>query len=87
MLSPDGHTVVGGGGDGALYMWDLHTFDRHIAGNLEAQLRKRQEREPSAVDEEHAAALREWATRVMTCDDVSGDEVPIGGLSGTGVER
>lgn len=67
-LANDHRTVISGGYDGALYVWDLGRFDRHIAGNLEARIGKLRRTElpnPAAVER-----LRAWASRVL--DAVAG---------------
>jgi WD40 repeat protein len=33
-----GHTLASGSRDGSIGLWDLKYYDRHIAGNLEAQI-------------------------------------------------
>lgn len=39
-LSPDSRRLYAGGAAGQIWTWDLNHFDRHIAGNLDFQLRR-----------------------------------------------
>ncbi len=73
-IAPDGRTIVCGGFDGALYVWDLGAFDRHVAGNLENRLRQAQEL--SGVSPDSLEALRSWRRRIF--DPRPGGE-PVGG--------
>ncbi len=77
-ISSDSRTVLSGGLDGRLYRWDLSRFDRHMAGNIDLQIRRWVG--PSATDQERANAdlLRAWAERVRN----PGGEgpPPVGGL-------
>ncbi len=77
---PDNRTVLSGGYDGAIYAWDLSRFDRHIAGNLEAQISKRIGPASTSDELQSVARLREWAARVL---DTSAETAPsIGGPVG-----
>lgn len=48
--------------DGAVHIWDLAYYGRHIAGNLENQLR---ELHADALDAETAASWRAWARQAQ----------------------
>lgn len=77
-LAPDGRNVVVGGYDGALHVWDLNRFDRHIAGNLESQVRRLIGPSSTPEELENVRLLREWAAKVLGPDAPA---VRPGGLS------
>ena len=79
LMCPDRRTVLSGGYDGAVYVWDLSKFDRHIAGNLESQLSRLIGPASTAEARRNAEALRAWGAKVL--DPGPEGPPPIGGLS------
>ncbi len=69
-FSSDGKTLFAGmdekaPSDRRFLRWDLTRFDRHIAGNLEEQIRRVRAR---GEEPRNAAALRRWAEAVLSTD-------------------
>ena len=62
-FTPDGKTLVASGGDGALCVWDLEYFERHMAGNLERQMELLHPELGDAIRAEYLAAWREDVMR------------------------
>lgn len=62
-FTPDGKTLVAAGSDGALYVWDLEYFERHMAGNLHYQMDLLRPELGDAIQEEY---LTTWADGVMS---------------------
>jgi WD40 repeat protein len=61
-FTPDGKTLVAAGFDGSLCVWDLEYHDRHIAGNLDYQIRRLR---GGLDDRIQAGSLRAWAKNVL----------------------
>ncbi|MBI4718761.1 MAG: protein kinase [Planctomycetes bacterium] len=56
---PDGRQLVTASNDGTVGLWDLNYYDRHIAGNLEFQIRR--VTGGNGEDTAEVEALRAWA--------------------------
>jgi eukaryotic-like serine/threonine-protein kinase len=61
-FSPDGRHLAAVGLRTSIKFWDLAYHDRHIAGNLDAQLR---DRNADALDPRGSRAWRNWAADVL----------------------
>lgn len=67
-FTSDGGRLLCGAADGAAALWDLHHFDRHIAGNLEYAIGKFG---GSDIKPSDLQTLRTWAKGVLTRRPVS----------------
>lgn len=61
-FAADGRTLVSASLDGTLRVWDLTFYAQHIAGNLDAQLRRVG---ADRSDPEEVAAWRQWGRAVL----------------------
>jgi WD40 repeat protein len=61
-MSPDGRRLFSSSARGDAIIWDLHYFDRHIAGNSEYQVWRLQ----SMGLEAKAEQVRQWSARILT---------------------